>query len=468
MVMIWAFVIYFVTLTSIGIYFYHRNKNASDYIIGNRSLNYWVTAIATQASDMGSWLFLAFPAAIFTNGMFEFWAAIGLITFMFLNWQFIAPKLRYETERYNALTLSTYFSNRFKDTSGTLRVLSALITILFFTFYITSGIVGLGRLFEAAFSIDYSYGILLGLLCGITYTLIGGFLAVAWCDMFQGIFLLIMIILVPLYAYFIVGGIDAIDMAASAKNISLSLFNSGTSFLTAIVLAASWGLGYFGQPHILTNFMGIEDPKKISRAKWVGLTWQVLVLTSSAMIGVVGLAFFNESLANPELLFVLMTKQLFFPMLAGFILCAILAATLSTMDSHILVSGSTFAEDLYQQLFRKNAASVELMWVSRAASLTISLVALYVATNNKNSVYNLVNYAWSGVGSAFGPLVITALYSKRVSKEGAIAGMLVGAAVAGMWPYYGFNVLPLVPGFFAGLITNLAVSFFFSTNRLHQ
>ncbi len=459
--MIVSFVIYFCILTSIGIYFYHKNKNASDYIIGSRSLNYWVTAIATQASDMGSWLFLAFPAVIFTNGMFEFWAAIGLVTFMFLNWQFIAPKLRYETERYNALTLSTYFSNKFNDTSGLLRVISALITIYFFTVYLTAGIVGLGRLFEAAFSIDYSYGIVLGLLCGITYTLIGGFLAVAWCDMFQGIFLLAMIIFVPIYTYFVVGGIDAINLAASAKNISLSLFNSETSFFTAFALAAGWGLGYFGQPHILTNFMGIDDPKKISSAKWVGLTWQVMVLTSSAMIGVVGLAYFSQGITNPELIFVVMTKQLFSPFFAGFVLCAILAATLSTMDSHILVSGSTFAEDLYLQLFKKDATSVELMWISRAASLCISLVALYIALNSKSSVYNLVNYAWSGVGSAFGPLVITALYSKMVTREGAIAGMLVGAAVAGIWPYYGFTMLPLIPGFFAGLATNLSVSLLF-------
>jgi sodium/proline symporter len=460
MIMILAFAIYFCILTSIGVYFYQRNKNASDYIIGNRSLNYWVTAIATQASDMGSWLFLAFPAAIFTNGLFEFWTAIGLIIFMFLNWQFIAPRLRYETERYNALTLSTFFSNRFNDTSGILRVVSALITILFFTFYITSGIVGLGKLFQAAFSIDYNIGIILGLICGITYTLIGGFLAVAWCDMFQGIFLLVMILFVPIYSYFIVGGIHAIKLAASTKNISLSLFSSETSLLTAFALAAGWGLGYFGQPHILTNFMGIDDPKKISRAKWVGITWQILVLSASAMIGVIGLAYFNQGLENPELLFVLMTKQLFFPLLAGFVLCAILAATLSTLDSHILVSGSTFAEDLYQQLFRKNATSIELMWISRAASLSISLIALYIASNNNHSVYNLVNYAWSGIGSAFGPLVITSLYGKNITREGAIAGMLIGSAVAGIWPYYNFGVLPLIPGFFSGLLTIYIISFF--------
>ncbi len=458
MMMLLAFIIYFCALTSIGFYFYKRNKNAEDYIIGNRSLNYWVTAIATQASDMGSWLFLAFPAAVFANGLFEFWAAIGLIVFMFLNWQFIAPKIRVATEKLNALTLPTYFSRRYNDTSGMIRVLSACITILFFTFYISSGIVALGRMFQAAFGIDYTIGIVLGLLCGLIYTLIGGFLAVAWCDMFQGIFLLAMILLVPIYTYFYVGGFDAITLAAQARHISLSLFDHGRSLWMALMLAVGWGLGYFGQPHILVNFMGIDDPKKISNAKWVGISWQILVLSSSAAIGVVGLAFIKDGLPNPELLFIIMTKQLFFPLLAGFILCAILAATLSTLDSHILVSGSTFAEDLYQQLFKKDASSVELMWISRAAACLISLVALYIASNNSNTVYDLVNYAWSGVGSAFGPLVITSLYTDYVTREGAIAGMLVGAATAGIWPYCNVCILPLVPGFFASLGTLCVVS----------
>ncbi len=456
MLLIIAFIIYFCLLTSIGIYFYRRNKNASDYIIGNRSINYVVTAIATQASDMGIWLFMAFPAAVYMHGLFECWTAIGLTVCMFLNWQFIAPRLRQQTEQYDALTMSTYFSKRFNDTSGILRILSATITLWFFTAYIASAVVGLGRLFSHAFSIDYSYGIIIGLLCGLSYTLIGGFLAVAWCDLFQGLFLLGMIVFVPLYTYFYVGGYTAIINAAAVKNVSLSLFSSGSS--SALCLAAGWGLGYFGQPHILINFMGIDDPKKIPSAKWIGISWQMTVLTASAMIGVTGLAFNAVPIDNPELLFITITKTLFFPLVAGFVLCAILAATLSTMDSHILVSGSTFAEDLYGLWFGKKANSVELMWISRAASLCISLVALYIASDNTSSVYHLVNYAWSGVGSAFGPLVITSLYSNYITRTGAIAGMLVGAGVSGIWPWCTACMLPLVPGFFSGLATLYIVS----------
>lgn len=457
--MILSFAIYFLFLTSVGIYFYHRNKNVSDYSIGDRSLNYWVTAISTQASDMGSWLFLAFPAAIYTMGLFEFWTAIGLVAFMFLNWQFIAPRLRYATEKYNASTLSTFFSERYNDRAGTLKIVSAIITVFFFSFYIAASIAAIGMLFEAAFGIHYMLGTVLGLACGLFYTLIGGFLAVAWCNLFQGLFLLAVILFVPIYAYFFIDGISAIHLAATAKQVSLSLLSSEKSLFTALALAAGWGLGYFGQPHILINFMGIDDPKKISSAKWVGLTWQILVLSAAACIGLIGLAYFKETLANPELLFVIMTKQLFTPILAGFVLCAILAATLSTMDCHILVSGSTFAEDLYAQLRNTKSSPIELMQLSRIASIVISLFALYIANTNSSSMYYLVNYAWSGTGSAFGPLVIASLYSTYITREGALAAMCTGALVSGLWFYTGCTLYPLVPGFFAGFIAMYAVSY---------
>ena len=378
---------------------------------------------------------------------------------MFLNWHFIAPRLRQQTEQYNALTLSTYLSKRFNDTSGILRILSALITIWFFTAYIASALVGMGRLFATAFGLEYFYGTVVGLAAGLTYTLIGGFIAVAWGDMFQGLFLLVMIVLVPLCNYVYVGGYDAIINAAALKDVHLSLLSSEFSIISALCLAASWGLGYFGQPHILVNFMGIDDPKKISSAKWIGISWQIMVLTAATMIGVTGLAFSTVPVTNPEDLFIVITKTLFSPLLAGFVLCAILAATLSTMDSHILVSGSTFAEDVYGVCTRANNQSTALVWMSRCASICICLAALFIASFNTNSVYHLVNYAWSGTGSAFGPLVITALYGHNITRAAAIIGMIVGAVVSGIWPLVGATcVLPLVPGFFAGLATLYAVS----------
>ncbi len=277
---------------------------------------------------MSSWLFLAFPAALFLRGLPEIWTAIGLVVGMWCNWQFIAPKLRTVTEQYGSLTLSSFFEHRFDDRSGTLRTVSALFALLFFTFYIASSLVGLGRLFESAFGLTYHTGIIIGLASAIIYTLLGGFIAVAWCDMFQGLFLLIMIIIVPVYATYILGGVSTVIDAAHAHNIPLTLFPSLTGTLNSLLLAASWGLGYFGQPHILTNFMGIDDVRNIIYAKRVGITWQIIVLSASASIGLVGIAYFAQGLPNTELLFVIMTKELFYPLLAGFILCGILAATL--------------------------------------------------------------------------------------------------------------------------------------------
>jgi sodium/proline symporter len=465
--MIAAFALYFVTLTGIGIYFYHRNKYASDYIIGNRSVNYWVTAIATQASDMGSWLFMGFPAAVYAAGLFEFWTAIGLTACMLLNWVFIAPRLRAQTEQYNALTLSTFFERRLQDSSGMLRSISAAITIYFFTCYIASGVVALGRLFEAAFGIDYFIGAVLGLLAGVLFTLIGGFLAVAWCNLFQGLFLLAMILIVPIYGTIYCGGIGAVLAATKTYGVSLSLISQTQSIIAAISLALGWGLGYFGQPHILINFMGIDDPKNIRAATWVGISWQILVLSAATAIGLIGVCFFNHAIANPELIFIDMAKTLFPPFIAGLVLCAILAATLSTMDNHILISGSTFAEDIYLTCINKQATQKHLILVSRIMSLAVACYALYIASDNSSSVYKLVNYAWSGIGSAFGPIVILSLYTSTLTRNGALLGMLSGALIAGMWPWFNSSVLPMVPGFFSALALAYGLSWYERARTRH-
>lgn len=455
-----AFIVYFCALIVIGLAFYTRARSESGYLIGGRSVNYWVTAIATQSSDMGSWLFLAFPAAIYLRGMPEFWTAIGLVVFMYLNWQFVAPKLRQQTENYNSLTFTSYLNNRFNDRSGMIGMVSALVTIIFFTFYVGSGLVGLGRLFQAAFSIEYHIGLLIGMVAALGFTLIGGFLAVAWCNLFQGIFLLIIIILVPLYALYTIGDIQTVIAAAHSKNISLSLIPDSGSLWSAILLAASWGLGYFGQPHILVNFMGIDDVKKISAAKYVGICWQILVLCAAAAIGLIAIPYFaHQPLENPELLFIIMTKQLFIPLLAGFALCAILAATLSTISTQILISGTVLAEDMYKKIFNRQASSAHIVWISRLGIIGASLCALAIAWNNSNSVYDAVNYAWSGLGSAFSALILLALYSSKITRQGAMAGILVGSITSGLWPYFNSTVMPLVPGFMCSLLAIVIVSF---------
>lgn len=444
------FLLYFIALISIGIYFYKRNQTASQFMLGNRTVNYWVTAIATQASDMGSWLFLGFPAMVFSYGMFQCWTAVGLLVGMFCAWTFIAPRLREKTAQLNALTLSSYFADRFNDRSGMIQLISSCFAMLFFTFYIASGLVGLTVVFSSAFGISYHVGILISVATAGAYTLIGGFVAVAWCDFFQGIFLLVMIILVPLAGLLKLGGIAAIISAAHLNGISLSLIASPMETLSALFLAASWGLGYAGQPHILVNFMGIDDPKNIAAARRVGIIWQALVLSAAVAIGLVGIGMFPEGLSHPQQLFIGMTTMLFNPFMAGLILCAIFAATLSTMDSLILVAGSSLAEDIYKQFFNKQSSAEQLLRVSRMGSVAISLLALALAWNSSATIYGLVNYAWSGLGSTFGPLVIVSLTDKKISADAAIIGLIFGGLTSALWPFI-FGGFPLVPGFIAGL-----------------
>ena len=454
--MILAFVIYALSLIGIGYFFSRKAKSSSEFILGERSTNFFVTAIALQASDMSHWLFLGFPAVIYAFGLVRIWEAVGLVFFMFLSWHFIAPKIRAATEKYQTLTLFSYFEKRFSDSSGMIRLLSSLISIIFLIFYVSSGLVAIGKLFENAFGIDYSIGILIGLTVTVVYTLIGGFVAVAWCDFFQGLFAVAMIILVPTVAYFSIGGWPVIAQAAVQKGVSLSIFPSVTSVLTVFSLVFTWGPGYFGQAHLLSFFMGIDNPKKIKYAKYIGLTWQAIVLLFAAFIGVVGLAYFDN---GDELIYILLTKILFSPFIAGFILCAILAVTLSTLDTQILSSGSIFAEDIYRKMCNKKDSCKSILWVSRITSLVVSAIALLIALNGNKSIYNLVNYAWSGMGSSFGPLVITSLYSNKVNRNGALAGIIVGSFISGIFPYINGGISPLIPGFVASYIAIYIVSF---------
>lgn len=449
-----SFVIYFCILTAIGFVVSKKETSSQDFLLGGRSINYWVTAIATQASDMGSYLFLALPATIYVAGLNAAWAPIGLVVGMYLTWKYIAPALRIQTEHYQSLTLSSFLESRFNDTSGAIRLISAAMTILFFTFYIASGLVGLGRLFEIAFGLSYHQGIIVGLLSAAIYTLIGGFVAVAWCDFFQGMFLFFMILLVPTAAYFSLGSWAPITHALYAKGLDYQLAHSWSEAFRNLLLALGWGLGYFGQPHILTNFMGIDNVANMYRAQRVGMTWQIIVLSAAVAIGFIGMGYFPNGLINNELIFILMAKDLLYPLIAGFALCGILAATLSTMDSHILISGSVLAEDVYKQFINQKASSQKIISISRIAAISISALSLWVASNDSNTVYGLVNYAWSGLGSSFGPIIIFALHSTIPTRAGALAGILIGGIVSALWPYE----LPLVPGFIFSCIAILSVS----------
>ena len=467
-----AIVLYFCILLVIGYVSYRKSLSAEDFIIGSRSLNYWLTALAAHASDMSSWIFLAYPAAIFTKGLTGAWVAIGLIICMYLNWQWVAPKIRVATEQFNSLTFSSFFESRLGDASGLIRFFSATILIVFYTIYISAGLTGLGDLLTSLFNIKYGIAIFIGILIVVPYVFSGGYVTLAWIDLFQGCFLLLVIIGVPLYLMGKVGGFPGISGSMEAHHLSRSLFPdfSMKTWVSTISLAFGWGLGYFGQPHIVTKFMGIRNVSEIHKSKWIGMTWMVLSLAAATLVGLVAIPFFNGALADPEMVFIKMVKASFSSFIVGFVLCAILAATINAMSSQVLVLTSSLTEDFYMRLFRPHASSKELLAVSRAGVLIVGIIAFFIAFSKTHTIYSLVEYAWSGIGSSFGPLVLLSLYSDKVNKYGAWAGILGGGIIAATWPLVDpllpYSVSPMIPGFLSGLLLILVVSEM--TKQKHQ
>jgi len=441
-----AFIAYFLVLLGIGIFSHKRQQSDKDFIVGNRQLNSWLTAFSAHASDMSGWLFMAFPAAVYVHGLSGAWIGIGLILGMLVNWQFIAIPLRTLTEKYEVYTLSCLFSAHFKDKSGLIRILTALMAIFFLTCYLSAGLIAMGYLLESLFQIDYFFGICVATLVAVTYTIIGGYYTVAKVDQFQAIFLMIMIALVPVSAFFAMGGhFETVIDEAKIRGLSLSLIpdTSWYSLLSILSLILGWGLGYFGQPHIITKFMGISSPKELVKAKYIGMSWQVITMTSAAACGLIGIGLFQGTLGNPELVFVEMVKSLFNPLIAGFILCAVIAASMSTMDSQILVCASIISEDFSKFIFKRHASPKELLFISRVGVIAVSAVALGFAFVRSSTVLDAVLYAWSGLGASFGPLIFATLYSKTANRSGAVAGIVIGGCTAALWP----SINPLISSF---------------------
>lgn len=456
---------YFAVLLLVALFSYRKQNTDTDFLLGNRSLNFWLTALSAHASDMSSWLFLAYPALIFTTGLFSAWAAVGLTVFMFLNWQFVAPRIRTFTEQLGTVTLSSYFEARFGDSSGRIRLVSAFMSILFFIFYISSGLLGLGILVESLFDLSYYVGISIGLLIVVVYVFMGGYRTVAWIDLFQGFFLLGVIVFIPLFLLAKIGGLDPVLAAAKAKNLSTSLLpNFSLSTFWQIFLAAvGWGLGYFGQPHIITKFMGIRRVSEMHKAKYLGISWQASALTAATLVGLIGIYQFPQGLADPEYVILDTVKTTLEPFFAGLVLCAVLAATTNVMAAQILVVASNLSEDFYKRLFRKQATSAEMLWASRISVVFIALVGYAIAYFKISSIYQLVLYSWSGLGASFGPLLLLSLYLKKINKYGAFAGILVGGITAAVWPYfdalYAWGIPSVIPGFIFGAVAIQAVSY---------
>lgn len=458
-------VLYFSILVLVGIFSRQKNATAKDFNLGNRQLNFWVTAISAHADDMSSWLFIAYPMAIFIAGGSKIWIGIGLVLGMYSSWTAIAPRLRRATEKYDSYTLATFFERRFNDKTGIIRLISAAMILFFMTYYISAGLVATGRLFETLFHIDYYIGITTAIMIMLSYMYVGGFVSVAWTDFAQGIFLLIALAVVPIIAFFHIDKIGDIFASAQAKGISLSILPelSFTSFFSILSLTAGWGLGYFGQPHILTKFMAIKNPDDLKKSKYLGIAWQITVLLAASAVAYIGFAFFPNGLEKPEMIFVEMTRSVFTPFAVVFTICGIFAANMSTMDSQILVCATTLSEDFYRRVIKKNASSKEVLWASRIGVLFFSGLAFFLAYGQSKTIMSIVEYAWSGLGGSFGPVLIVALYSKINSPYAAIVGISVGGFTAAVWPTLNplitdIAIVPLFPAFLCSLGAIFTVS----------
>jgi len=453
----------------IGWIFYKRTKNLSDYILGGQGLNSWVTSMSTQASDMSGWLLLGLPGAAYLAGIEAGWIAIGLAIGTYLNWRVIAKRLRKYTEiAGDSITLPDYFENRFRDESKILRIVSALFILIFFLIYTSSGFVAGAKLFSTVFDLSYQVALLIGALVIIIYTFLGGFMAVCWTDFFQGLIVFFAIIVVPTAAIIRLGGPGA--TSATLNEISpelLDLFSNmegGALPLIVIVSSMAWGLGYFGQPHILARFMAIKSPKKIKEARLIAMIWVVISLACAVAVGTLGRAYFKAAPLAPgaeETVFMVMVNALVHPVIAGVLLAAILAAIMSTADSQLLVTSSAITKDFYKVLLRKKAGEKELVWVSRLAVIGVAVIAYIIGLDPESSVLGLVAYAWGGFGATFGPLVILSLFWKRMTMKGALGGIIVGGVTVIVWKQLSggiFDLYEILPGFLFSVITIIVVS----------
>lgn len=465
--------LYLLLMLAIGFYSYRKSSaNSEEFLISGRKLGPVVTALSAGAADMSGWLLMGLPGALYFSGLSGAWIAIGLTIGAYLNYVLVAPRLRIYTETaQNAITLPVFFENRYKDKTHLLKLTSSLFILVFFTLYTSAGMVSGGKLFESAFGMDYMTGVWITSLVVVLYTFLGGFLAVSLTDFVQGTIMILVLLIVPTVAIIQIGSpIESITLISDKGHQYLDLF-TGTSVVGIISLIA-WGLGYFGQPHILVRFMAIENPGDLVKAKRIGITWMVLTLLGAMLVGLVGIAYlskfdtatmliFDGSNKEAETIFIYFSRVLFHPLVGGFLLSAILAAVMSTISSQLLVTSSSLVEDFYKAFLRKQGSPKEFLMVSRISVLLIALISLLLSLHPRDSILNLVGNAWAGFGAAFGSMVLLALLNKKSTWQGALAGMLVGGLTVLFWVYFEHPFsewYEIIPGFLFALIVNLLVS----------
>ncbi|MBP5321903.1 MAG: sodium/proline symporter PutP [Kiritimatiellae bacterium] len=485
-----SFVVYLMAMLFIGFLFSGKMTTLGDYYLGGRRMNKWVVALSAQASDMSGWLLMGLPGAVFVSGFSEAWIGIGLGIGTYLNWKIVAHRLRvYSRICKDSITIPDFISNRFRDTTGVARLVAALIILVFFTFYTASGFVSCAKLFSSTFGMNYQVALWIGAVVVVSYTLLGGYMAVCWTDFIQGSLMFIAIVLVPAIVIGNAGGFAATVDQLNA--ISPNLQNLFTSAQTGracgfigLVSCMAWGLGYFGMPHILVRFMSIDNPAEVKRSRRIAMAWVFVSLGAAVVIGLVGHLFLKQQGltleqvgGDPEKIFMIMVNGLFSKgflarIFAGILLSAIMAAIMSTSDSQLLVSASAFSNDLYKVVLRKRATDRELVSVSRLAVAAVAVIAAILASNDQSGffkvVMKMVSFAWGGFGASFGPLILLALFWKRVNLAGAVAGMVTGATTCFVWKFVLaerfaascpiFGLYELAPGFILAMVVTIIVS----------
>ncbi|MGO1591439.1 MAG: sodium/proline symporter PutP [Ancrocorticia sp.] len=462
-----ALIIYFGGLLIIGYRAFKQTSDHEDYMLGGRGLPPWVAALSAGASDMSGWLIMGLPGAIFATGLIESWIAIGLLLGAYLNWKIVAPRLRAYTEvANNSITVPSFFENRLRDKSHILRIVSAIIILVFFTLYVSSGMVAGGVFFEESFNMDYMWGMLLVVAVTLAYTLFGGFLGASFTDVVQGLMMVIALVIVPVAAVFAVGGIgETAHEVQTLQPGNLSFIGSGQfsggAAAFVIISGLAWGLGYFGQPHIVVRFMALRNAGEAKSARRIGVTWQFISLAGAVLSGLIGIAFFaqrGEVLANPETVILRMSTVLLHPFIAGLVLSAVLAAIMSTFSSQLIVCSSALVEDLYRVMKKTPPSERTLVLLGRGAVLVVAIIAMALAVNPNDTILGLVSFAWAGFGASFGPLILLSLYWRKLTVAGAVSGMITGAITVFVWSALDTPLYELLPAFFVHLIVAVVVS----------
>ena len=462
-----AFALYLGLMMGIGIYYYRKAANSvGGYILGDRQLGPWVTALSAEASDMSGWMLMGVPGLAYSVGISGLWIAVGLIIGTWFNWTFVSKRLRNHTEAASdAITMPEFFKNRFHDKSPALSVIASLFILFFFLIYTSSGFVAGGKLFNTVFGIDYTWSLIITAGVVVFYTFLGGFLAVSSTDFVQGTLMFFAILAVPIAGAWALGGpIQTVDLIESQFPQGLALFGSSTDTFTmviGIISALAWGLGYFGQPHILVRFMAISDAKDLKKSTNIAMVWVIISLTAAVLVGLIGHVFLTTPLTGTDVerVFLIMNQDLFPSFIAGLIWAAVLAAIMSTASGQLLVTASAISKDFYKGFLHKNASEKEQILISRATVMVVSTIAILLALDPNSYILTMVAYSWAGFGAAFGPAILISLFWRRMTRNGALAGIIVGGLTVIIWKQFAwFGLYELLPGFIFSAIAIYVVS----------